>query len=181
VTDDCRRRARLAADENNLFLTFRQRQVTVWNFRGEQVTHFEDHTLWHPDTNTNNIFITAAQVRYVAVLPTSLARVRSPRGHVHVRAYVCICAQDFIISYCRPREGDGAGHGSVHISHILSGRCVAKLAISPEEEEGEERQLQQLGQLTMSGLGDVSALHFSEERNELLLGSRHGVLQVFAQ
>ena len=47
--------------ENNLFLTFRQRQVTVWNFAGEPVTHFEDHTLWHADTNTNNVFITSAQ------------------------------------------------------------------------------------------------------------------------
>ena len=26
-----------------------------------QVTHFEDHVLWHPDTNTSNIFITNAQ------------------------------------------------------------------------------------------------------------------------
>lgn len=34
--------------ENNLFLTFRSRVVTVWNFKGEQVTTFEDHVLWHP-------------------------------------------------------------------------------------------------------------------------------------
>ena len=96
--------------ENNLFLTFRQRQVTVWNFKGEQVTSFEDHTLWHPDTNTNNIFITAAQ--------------------------------DYIISYCKPKEQitaasslsnpdatrgenavrsvlDSQGRGTVHISHTL--------------------------------------------------------------
>ena len=37
--------------------------MQVWNFRGEMVTQFEDHVLWHPDTNTNNIFITAAQAR----------------------------------------------------------------------------------------------------------------------
>ena len=67
------------ADENNLFLTFRQRQVTVWNFRGEQVTTFDDHTLWHPDTNTNNIFITAAQ-DYVRP-----RRHRPPRTHTHSR------------------------------------------------------------------------------------------------
>jgi hypothetical protein len=47
--------------ENHLFLTFRGRQVLVWNFKGEQVTAFEDHELWHAETNTSNIFITAKQ------------------------------------------------------------------------------------------------------------------------
>ncbi|KMZ68748.1 hypothetical protein ZOSMA_22G00350 [Zostera marina] len=28
---------------------------------GELVTSFEDHLLWHPDCNTNNIYITSAQ------------------------------------------------------------------------------------------------------------------------
>ena len=37
------------------------RYVTVWNFRGEMVTRFEDHVLWHPDSNTNNIYITSSQ------------------------------------------------------------------------------------------------------------------------
>ena len=47
--------------ESHLFLTFRGREVLVWNFRGEQLTQFDDHTLWHPDTNTNNIYITSTQ------------------------------------------------------------------------------------------------------------------------
>lgn len=47
--------------ENQLFLTFRHRMVSVWNFRGELVTSFEDHLLWHPDCNTNNIYITSDQ------------------------------------------------------------------------------------------------------------------------
>jgi len=47
--------------ENQLFLTFRNRTVSVWNFRGELVTSFEDHLLWHPDCNTNNIYITSDQ------------------------------------------------------------------------------------------------------------------------
>lgn len=33
----------------------------MWNFRGELVTSFEDHLLWHPDCNTNNIYITSDQ------------------------------------------------------------------------------------------------------------------------
>ncbi|XP_078437051.1 uncharacterized protein LOC144707693 isoform X2 [Wolffia australiana] len=47
--------------ENQLFLTFRNRTASVWNFRGELVTSFEDHLLWHPDCNTNNIYITSDQ------------------------------------------------------------------------------------------------------------------------
>jgi hypothetical protein len=47
--------------ELQLFLTFRNRSVAVWNFRGELVTSFEDHQLWHPDCNTNNIYITSDQ------------------------------------------------------------------------------------------------------------------------
>ncbi|MQM01801.1 hypothetical protein Taro_034557 [Colocasia esculenta] len=47
--------------ENHLFLTFRNRTVAVWNFKGELVTSFEDHLLWHPDCNTNNIYITSDQ------------------------------------------------------------------------------------------------------------------------
>lgn len=35
--------------------------MAVWNFRGELVTSFEDHLLWHPDCNTNNIYITSDQ------------------------------------------------------------------------------------------------------------------------
>lgn len=47
--------------ENQLFLTFRNQTVAVWNFRGELVTSFEDHLLWHAECNTNNIYITSDQ------------------------------------------------------------------------------------------------------------------------
>lgn len=44
-----------------VFLTFRQRQVSVWSFRGELVTTFDDHVLWHSDSHTNSIHITQHQ------------------------------------------------------------------------------------------------------------------------
>lgn len=47
--------------EKQLFITFRQRQVSVWNFNGELVTNFQDHTLWHSDSHTNSIYITQHQ------------------------------------------------------------------------------------------------------------------------
>jgi hypothetical protein len=33
----------------------------VWNFKGELVTTFEDHNLWHSDSHTNSIYITQHQ------------------------------------------------------------------------------------------------------------------------
>lgn len=47
--------------ESELFLTFQNRQVSVWNFRGERVTVFEDHTLFSQDSNTSCIYITQKQ------------------------------------------------------------------------------------------------------------------------
>jgi hypothetical protein len=34
--------------ENQLFLTLKNRTVSVWNFRQELVTSFKDQLLWHP-------------------------------------------------------------------------------------------------------------------------------------
>lgn len=47
--------------ESELFLTFQNRQVSVWNFCGERVTVFEDHTLFSQDSSTNCIYITQKQ------------------------------------------------------------------------------------------------------------------------
>lgn len=47
--------------ELRLFLTFRDRDVLIWNFSGECVTRFDDHTLMYQECNTNNIYITMAQ------------------------------------------------------------------------------------------------------------------------
>eukprot|EP00186_Timspurckia_oligopyrenoides_P003541 CAMPEP_0182447596 /NCGR_PEP_ID=MMETSP1172-20130603/17821_1 /TAXON_ID=708627 /ORGANISM="Timspurckia oligopyrenoides, Strain CCMP3278" /LENGTH=464 /DNA_ID=CAMNT_0024644095 /DNA_START=84 /DNA_END=1475 /DNA_ORIENTATION=- len=47
--------------QSRLFLTFKNGQVSVWNFKGELVTQFADHRLWYQDTNTNNVYITSNQ------------------------------------------------------------------------------------------------------------------------
>lgn len=84
--------------ENQLFLTFRNRTVAVWNFRGELVTSFEDHLLWHPDCNTNNIYITSDQDLIISY-----------------------CKAD---SDDSSTEGSA---GSINISNILTGKCLAKI------------------------------------------------------
>lgn len=47
--------------ESELFLTFQQRQVCVWNFQGQRVTNFEDHVLFRSDSNANSVYITQQQ------------------------------------------------------------------------------------------------------------------------
>uniref|UniRef100_A0ACD5VSQ0 Uncharacterized protein n=1 Tax=Avena sativa TaxID=4498 RepID=A0ACD5VSQ0_AVESA len=84
--------------EMQLFLTFRNRSVSVWNFRGELVTSFEDHLLWHPDCNTNSIYITSNQDLIISY---------------------CKADPD------DPSSQDNAC--SINISEILTGKCVAKI------------------------------------------------------
>ncbi|URE07508.1 hypothetical protein MUK42_20616 [Musa troglodytarum] len=136
--------------ENHLFLTFRNRTVAVWNFRGELVTSFEDHLLWHPDCNTNNIYITSDQ--------------------------------DLIISYCKAEDGcDEEGEvptvGSINMSNILTGKCIAKicpndpaLQITPRKRGDNSRST--IRSTIREALEDVTALFYDEDRNEIYTGNK---------
>ena len=167
--------------ENQLFLTFRHREVSVCNFRGETVATFADHVLKHPDTNTNNTFISSTQDYII-----SYCRERHPRRN---RAGVQRTAPAAITAAMVDGDphGEEAGstdeygeetdaaeggapsdvvdhrRGTINVSHILSGRCVAKIASDGDE------------------LHDVTSLYFSEERNELYVGNKQGMLHVWSQ
>ncbi|GBG80793.1 hypothetical protein CBR_g31349 [Chara braunii] len=135
--------------ENQLFLTFRNRTVAVWNFRGELVTSFEDHLLWYPDCNTNNIYITSDQ--------------------------------DLIISYCKanPHQGNSSG-GSINISNILTGKCLAKIRADDENVRcGGSTKRSSVAQVAET-LEDVTALFYDEERNEIYTGNKQGLVHVWS-
>ncbi|KAM0041457.1 putative transcription factor WD40-like family [Helianthus debilis subsp. tardiflorus] len=155
--------------ENQLFLTFRNRTVAVWNFRGELVTSFEDHLLWHPDCNTNNIYITSDQ--------------------------------DLIISYCKTKSDDSpteGNEGSINISNILTGKCLAKIkakngvpldecscsgASTSKSCKCASRKRVQASRITSSvteALEDITALFYDEERNEIYTGNRLGLVHVWS-
>ncbi|XP_042476137.1 uncharacterized protein LOC122057866 isoform X2 [Macadamia integrifolia] len=145
--------------ENQLFLTFRNRTVAVWNFRGELVTSFEDHLLWHPDCNTNNIYITSDQ--------------------------------DLIISYCKAESDDPSvegNAGSINISNILTGKCLAKIRAnnrSKEECRISGRLKKRLyasrsRNLVADALEDITALFYDEEHNEIYTGNKHGYVHVWS-
>ena len=46
---------------NQMFLTFHNSSIAVWNFKGELVTRFDDHDLLFRDTHSNNIYINSKQ------------------------------------------------------------------------------------------------------------------------
>ncbi|CAH8369791.1 unnamed protein product [Eruca vesicaria subsp. sativa] len=144
--------------ENQLFLTFKNRNVSVWNFRGELVTSFEDHLLWHPDCNTNNIYITSDQ--------------------------------DLIISYCKADTEDQwiqGNAGSINISNILTGKCLAKITSSsapPKEDESSSSSFgtnsNQRRNAVAEALENITALFYDEERNEIYTGNGHGFVHVWS-
>jgi hypothetical protein len=139
--------------ENQLFLTFRNRTVAVWNFRGELVTSFEDHLLWYPDCNTNNIYITSEQ--------------------------------DLIISYCKAHADKSADEavGSINISNILTGKCLAKIRADDLRVGIRPRTCANSSNIRSSiheALEDVTALFYDEERNEIYTGNRHGLVHVWS-
>ena len=76
-------------------------------------------------------------------------------------------------SYCRSADREHSAPGTINVSHILTGRCVAKLVDCAGDGSGVDGVL--------DTLRDVTALHFSEERNELYVGDRNGILHVYAQ
>ncbi|KAG8048726.1 hypothetical protein GUJ93_ZPchr0009g1383 [Zizania palustris] len=142
--------------ENNLFLTFRNRTVAVWNFRGELVTSFDDHLLWHQDCSTNNIYITSDQ--------------------------------DLIISYCKSEatvdDRIVPPIGSINMSDIMTGKCIAKIAandptllITPRKNGGSERSI---WSTIPEALEDVTALFYDEDRNEIYTGNKHGLVHVWS-
>ncbi|CAI8598666.1 unnamed protein product [Vicia faba] len=157
--------------ENQLFLTFRNRTVAVWNFRGELVTSFEDHLLWHPDCNTNNIYITSDQ--------------------------------DLIISYCKADSDDSISEGSagsINVSNILSGKCLAKIRASNSSSKDDKcsccdssssescnskkrkhvSSVSRVRSTVAEALEDITALFYDEDRNEIYTGNRHGLVHVWS-
>ncbi|GBG26722.1 F-box/WD repeat-containing protein 4 [Hondaea fermentalgiana] len=66
--------------ESMSFLTFKERSVAVWDFRGELVSRFDDHVLWHPDCNTNNIYISSGQELIISYCKNGDA----PTGSINV-------------------------------------------------------------------------------------------------
>lgn len=153
--------------ENQLFLTFRRCEVGVWDFRGRKVTEFEDHRLYNQETNTNSIFINTRQdiiISYCQITRTennssSSSSSSRTRNRTRLRRSTTIGRVSSI-------EG-GRAPGSIHVSHILTGRCFARICPIKNDPK------------SLRALTDVTALFYSEETNEILTGNADGYIHVW--
>ncbi|KAF3792897.1 hypothetical protein EJ110_NYTH10701 [Nymphaea thermarum] len=141
--------------ENQLFLTFRNRTVAVWNFRGELVTSFDDHLLWHPNCNTNNIYITSDQdliISYCKADPDDSSV--EGTGTVFINVFVVL----------------------VHIVEINIRACDPNVNISPRNRANASK----IWSSVAEALEDITALFYDEERNEIYTGNRLGLVHVWS-
>ncbi|XP_072953639.1 uncharacterized protein [Typha angustifolia] len=143
--------------ENNLFLTFRDRTAAVWNFDGKLVTTFEDHKLWHPRCNTNNIYVTTNQdliISYCRITDGSIT------------------------------EEEAAAIGSINISDIFSGKLITKLSpfdpslqIAPRKKGDPNHST--VESTVQEALEDITAIFYDEGRNEIYTGNQNGLVHVW--
>lgn len=148
--------------ENQLFLTFRRCTVGVWNFRGHKVTEFEDHQLYNQETNTNSIYINTHQdliISYCRSSRTNTSSISNRRRRVGPRD-----GEGATVSWFDDREDNRMG--AIHVSHILSGKCFARIA--PEDP------------LSRKALSGITALFYSEETNEIFTGNSRGLINCWA-
>lgn len=177
--------------ENNLFLTFRNRTVAVWNFKGELVTSFEDHLLWHPDCSTNNIYITSEQdliISYCKADEPSPSLSDEPPGDATVGSINTgnILTGDSTVGSSTGNilTGD-ATVGSINMSNILTGKCIAKISANDPElricpgRRGENGH-SSIRSTVREALEDVTALFYDEDRNEIYTGNKYGLVHVWS-
>lgn len=139
--------------KKELFLTLKNRTISVWNFRGELVTSLEDHLLrhplGHPDFNLNNNYITSDH--------------------------------NLIISYCRDDSKDQSMEtnavGSINVSSMLSEKCVAKINAGKALEGIDSSQGRSSVEEALEG---ITTLYYDEERNAIYTGNRHGFVHVWS-
>ncbi|KAK1399711.1 UDP-N-acetylglucosamine--N-acetylmuramyl-pyrophosphoryl-undecaprenol N-acetylglucosamine transferase like [Heracleum sosnowskyi] len=143
-------------------IKMRDRTVAVWNSGGDLVTSYEDHLIWHPDSKSN---------------------------------IICLTNQNLIISYCKVHSNDrqeAQKAGSVNISNILTGKCLAKINAGNthllKECECSGRRCNaskairatEITSTVQEALENVTALFYDEDRNELYTGSKNGLLHVWS-
>nr|CAD1826058.1 unnamed protein product [Ananas comosus var. bracteatus] len=92
--------------------------------------------------------------------------------------------QDLIISYCKA-ESEDEREGSINMSHILSGKCVAKicprdpsLQIAPLNQGNPGRST--IRSTIREALEDVTVVFYNEDRNEIYTGNKKGLIHVWS-
>lgn len=139
--------------ESEMFLTFQQRQVIVWNFRGQRITDFEDHQLFRSDSNTNCIYITR-----------------------HQDIILSYCQQ---VGNCR----HGSINLSWINSGKLLGKITCASHNNNNNNsnrDDNDDNTENTKMNALQALEDVTALYYNEANNEIYSGSRDGLVHVWS-
>lgn len=80
--------------------------------------------------------------------------------------------------------------GSINISNILTGKCLAKINATNGSPKGDEcstsagsskkQDYSRVRSTVAEALEDITALFYDEERNEIYTGNRHGLVHVWS-
>ena len=138
-----------------MFLTFIGRNIYVWNFKGENVTQFEDHELYTPDCNTNNICISKRQDMIISVCRRKLRNASDHDSNTN--------------------QNTNNKTGTINISNILTGKCLTKITVDNASSNEKETKT-----MCFDALQDITSLHYDENINELYTGSKSGKLYVWS-
>ena len=150
--------------ENQLFLTFRNRTVAVWNFRGELVTSFEDHLLWHPDGITDNMYITRDHDLIISYGKAD-SESDGNAGSINI--------SDIMTGICFVKiTGDSSSSWNECC-------CIANCGGRSCKSRKRVRACKVM-RTTAEALEGITAVFYDEERNEIYTGNRHGLVHLWS-
>ena len=73
--------------------------------------------------------------------------------------------------------------GSINISNILTGKCLAKICANDSNVKVSRRERENSSNVRSTvreALEDITALFYDEEKNEIYTGNRHGKVHVWS-
>ena len=169
------------------------------------MTRFEDHELWHPDCNTNNIYITSAQDLIISYCRSPSRRPRGLSPHRLSRNGAFVGTVGLLggggMGGMEREETKKRGkkrtrrtqrsnthppaRQQLNVSNILSGRNLAKVsrerpgAGSSSSSPPAAAAAAAVPEGKAYALDDVTALFYSEARNEIYTGRSDGRLHVW--
>ncbi|KFK38648.1 hypothetical protein AALP_AA3G142200 [Arabis alpina] len=137
--------------EKQLLLTFRNRDVSVWNISGELVTSFEDHHASDP------VYITSDQELIISYCKADTEEDQSIEGNAG-----SINIRNILTGKCiaKIKASD---------DHLKEEDCSSGLGNSKQRKNVVDEELE-----------DITALFYDEERNEVYTGNIHGLVHVWS-
>jgi len=121
-----------------------------------------------------HVFLTIHYNNHIAVWDLNGQHIRNLDDHqlwrtkLNNNAILVIPRQGIIISLCS--SGGFFDEGTINISDVTSGKCLAKIGCADDPQQERERA---------RALSNITALHFNDARNELYTGTKAGLVHIW--